>query len=138
MREGMDQISYVQKERQQQPDGSTGSRGSSPTPCHGGHRPQPRERTAAEVKQRKQSLADEFIKVLWPHLKQGRIGSKTVFKMLARELTHKVLEQEKKMKGGSSSREEVRAAEVVARLFAVNGKVQSDEEAKALLKVFRL
>ena len=52
--------------------------------------------------------------------------------MLARELTHKALERERK-KG-----KEVRAEEVVSRFFAKHKRVQSEDEAKAILKMFRL
>ena len=52
--------------------------------------------------------------------------------MLARELTHKALERERE-KG-----KEVRAEEVVSRFFAKHKRVQSEDEAKAILKMFRL
>ncbi len=132
MREGMDQIKFVQKERAAQRAVTT-SRSHpnvSPKSSHG-HRPVPRL-SADETKERKRKVADDFIQSLWPFMKQARIGSKTAFKMLARELTHKALEREKRR--GKA----VRAEEVVTRFFAENKRITSDQEAKARLKAFRV
>jgi hypothetical protein len=135
MREGMDQIAFIQKERQERrqkttarPSGVVPERqpDRSPKPSHG-HCPE-----ADRKKKRKQKMADDFIKLLWPYMKQEKIGSKSAFKILARELTHKALDREAR-KGL-----EVRAQEVVAKFFAAHKRVQSDEEARSKLKVFRL
>jgi cell fate (sporulation/competence/biofilm development) regulator YlbF (YheA/YmcA/DUF963 family) len=134
MREGMDQIKFVQKEREAQRAVTASRRHPdvpvSPKSSHG-HRPVPRL-TADETKERKRKVADDFIQSLWPFMKQAKIGSKTAFKMLARELTHKALEREKRR--GKA----VRAEEVVTRFFAENKRITSDQEAKARLKAFRV
>ena len=83
MREGMDQINFVQKERQERKKTTTATPtqpDSSPQPCLG-HRPQPRKLSAEAVKLRKQKMADDLIKSLLPYIKKERIGSKTAFKV---------------------------------------------------------
>ena len=40
-------------------------------------------------KETKLKIADMLVKVLVPRLKSGEIGSKSIFKILARELTHR-------------------------------------------------
>jgi hypothetical protein len=125
MREGMDQIEFVQKERQHRKQHSKDPPDSSPTSSHG-HRP------AEAPKLRKQKMADDFIQALLPYMKKERIGSKGAFKVLARELTHKALAKEERR--GKS----VKAADVVGQFFALHARIQSEDEAKAKLKIFRL
>merc|ERR1712083_634042 len=50
-----------------------------------------------EVKKSKSETADALVKLLVPYFKKGRIASKEVFKITARELTHSLLKRSKQL-----------------------------------------
>ena len=66
-----------------------------------------------------------------PFKKSGVIDSKPVFKILARELTHRVL------KLGSSA-EKVSVKSVTEKFFQKYPSIQSEEQAKQFVKVFKI
>lgn len=146
MKEGMDQINYVnslkeeEKKKRQDEKSSTsvGRRNEaaavSPVPTAGGHRPStPAKKPISDekLKEMKKKIADEFIQVLLPYNKSGVISSKMVFKVLARELTHKVLKQ-------VAAGRKLEPKSVAEKFFQKHPIIQTEEEAKLILKVFRV
>ena len=137
MKEGMDQIVYVQslKEKKSLAKPKTVDGSISPTPNFG-HKPTPAKRNSKtlnekEMKKLKLKIADEFIQMLVPFKKSGVIDSKPVFKILARELTHRVL------KLGRSA-EKVSVKSVTEKFFQKHPVIHSEEEAKQFVKVFKI
>merc|ERR1712080_443093 len=51
----------------------------------------------SEAKKSKSETADALVKLLVPYFKKGRIASKEVFKITARELTHSLLKRSKQL-----------------------------------------
>lgn len=137
MKEGMDQIVYVQslKEKKSLSKPKTVDGSISPTPNFG-HKPTPAKRNSKtlnekEMKKLKLKIADEFIQMLVPFKKSGVIDSKPVFKILARKLTHRVL------KLGRSA-EKVSVKSVTEKFFQKHPVIHSEEEAKQFVKVFKI
>lgn len=143
MKEGEDQMNYVQSIKEEQkkeaivkkeklkettPKKET-LRSQSPEPLEG-QKPT-KKLTAAELKQYKIKLAEDFIQVLIPFNKTGVITSKPVFKTLARQLTHKVLDS-----GGQMSRAEI--ISLTNKFFLKNPGLQTEEEARRAVKKFRI
>jgi len=146
MKEGMDQINYVnslkqeeKKKRQDETSTTSGGRRKeavavSPVPAAGGHRPStPAKKPISDekLKEMKKKIADEFIQVLLPYNKSGVIASKPVFKVLARELTHKVLKQ-------VAAGRKLEPKSVAETFFQKHPIIQTEEEAKLILRVFRV
>eukprot|EP00088_Acartia_fossae_P015538 TRINITY_DN1852_c0_g1_i10.p1 TRINITY_DN1852_c0_g1~~TRINITY_DN1852_c0_g1_i10.p1 ORF type:complete len:285 (-),score=87.97 TRINITY_DN1852_c0_g1_i10:387-1148(-) len=143
MQEGMDQINYVQslkKEDKKTPEKSSSKpkndqhkngkkRSRSPEPVEG---QKPAKKIApAEMKKYKLQLAEDFIQVLIPFKECGTITSKPVFKILARHLTHKVLD-----KGEFMSRDQIGA--ITKKFFQKNPGIHSEDAAMRAVKKFQL
>lgn len=161
MSEGMDQISYVHRQkalekeeklrgttRANSGDGrskpNTATAGASyttspqPPSAVGGHRPasrstkqKPSPSNAKQMKELKVKVADELIQVLLPFRQTGRIGDKAMFKVIARELTHKVLKY-------SKCPAKLNLKELAERFFSCSPEIKSEEDAKKLVKSFKL
>lgn len=81
-------------------------------------------------KEEKLKIADLFVKVLVPRLKSGEIGSKEIFKVLARELTHRVLE----VQGPKAQIDDVKV--IVKKFFDTNKKILDEKVAKSASRSF--
>merc|ERR1711874_675414 len=81
-------------------------------------------------KETKLKVADMFVKVLVPRLKSGTIGSKQIFKILARELTHRVLSK----RGANINLEEVE--NMTSKFFTLNENILTENDAKVKPRLF--
>jgi len=140
MKEGMDQIEYAQKLQKEEKESKTGKkekkieskeagRANSPEPTEG-QKPV-KKLSAAEMKQYKLKLAEQFIQELIPYKESGMITCKPVFKALARQLTHKVLD-----KGEQITQEQV--SKIAKKFFQKFSSIHSEEAAIKAVKKFSL
>ena len=75
--------------------------------------------------------ADQVVKVLVPHFKAGMIASKELFKFVARELTHVLLQR--RGRGWSQEGDLVGYAE---ELFRTSGIILCEEDARRKIADF--
>ena len=87
------------------------------------------EGMSKEEKANKLKVADVLVKLLVPFLKNGHIACKSSFKVLARELTHRVL----KAREGISS---TRAQSIVTDFFSQQREAVKEERVKVLVRNF--
>ena len=83
-------------------------------------------------KAKKLEVADVLVKLLVPFLKSGQIACKNSFKVLARELTHLVLQTGVTGEGISNTR----AQGIVLDFFSKQKEVVTEEKVKILMKNF--
>jgi len=136
MKEANDQIAYVQSmkqlEKAKRKKASKETKPRSPEPS-GGHRPvkSSKNMSPGDLKKLKVKIADEMIEVLLPFKQKGIISSKPVFKILARELTHKILKL-----GSDAAKLDTKS--MAKKFFQKNQIIHSEEEAMKLVKEFRI
>ena len=87
------------------------------------------EGMSKEEKANKLKVADVLVKLLVPFLKNGHIACKSSFKVLARELTHRVLQAGE----GISS---TRAQSIVTDFFSQQREAVKEERVKVLVRNF--
>ncbi len=80
-------------------------------------------------KKAKMEIADHVVKVLVPHFKDGMIASKEVFKSVARELTHVLLQRKDSLQKGFYSK-------YVSVFFKSSGIILNEEDAKKKIADF--
>jgi len=85
-----------------------------------------------EDKAKKLKVADVLVKLLVPFLKTGQIACKNSFKVLARELTHLVIQTGVTGEGISSTR----AQGIVLDFFSKQKEAVTEEKVKVLMKNF--
>ena len=85
-----------------------------------------------EEKANKLKVADVLVKLLVPFLKNGDIACKSSFKVLARELTHRVLQAGVAGDGISSTR----AQSIVTDFFSQQREAVKEENVKVLVRNF--
>merc|ERR1712179_688560 len=85
-----------------------------------------------EDKAKKLKVADVLVKLLVPFLKTGQIACKNSFKVLARELTHLVIQTGVTGEGISSAR----AQGIVLDFFSKQKEAVTEEKVKVLMKNF--
>ena len=76
-----------------------------------------------EAKKSKSETADILVKLLVPYFKKGKIGSKDVFKITARELTHNILKKSTQICKSDYSN-------FVDKFFASSGVLLSEDDVK--------
>ena len=85
-----------------------------------------------EEKVNKLKVADVLVKLLVPFLKNGHIACKSSFKVLARELTHRVLQAGVAGEGISGTR----AQGIVMDFFSKQSEPVTEEKVKSLVRNF--
>jgi hypothetical protein len=86
-------------------------------------------KSASPDKAMKIKTADAVVKVLVPYFKQGMVGSKEIFKFMARELTHTLLKHGKVADDSNFNSH-------VDKFFGAHGIVCSESDAKKKIALF--
>ena len=111
---GSSTITYAPKKSRRKPEEKRGSKR--------------REKPSSPEKKVKMKTADQVVKALVPHFKAGMIASKEVFKFVARELTHVLLQE------GEMPRRDLDS--YVNQLFTATGIILTEEDARRKIAQF--
>ena len=100
----------------------------------GDRRKKSNERKQEERRAEKKETAELVVKYTGPYFRRGQVASKEVFKFLARELTHVLVERANK--GGITDTNRF-AKEQIAAFFAGGTIVYSTDDAKEKARAFQ-